>query len=61
MNRNSGLRVALVSVFTLFTALAQQQSFEIADVHLSPTARVLRRISGACCATAGTSTATRLC
>ncbi len=39
MNRNSGLRVASLSVLTIFTALAQQQTFEIADVHLSPTAR----------------------
>ena len=39
MNRNSGLRVALLGVLTIFTALAQQQTFEIADVHLSPTAR----------------------
>ena len=39
MNRNSGLRVVSLSVLTIFTALAQQQTFEIADVHVSSTAR----------------------
>jgi len=39
MNWNSGLRAASFSLLTIFTALAQQQTFEIADVHLSSTAR----------------------
>src|ERR1700748_3932336 len=39
MNWNSGLRAASFSLLTIFTAFAQQQTFEIADVHLSSTAR----------------------
>ena len=39
MNRNFALRAALSGLLAIVPALAQQQKFEIADVHVSPTAR----------------------
>jgi uncharacterized protein (TIGR03435 family) len=39
MNQLFRLRAALLSLLTIVPALAQQPKFEIADVHLSPTAR----------------------
>ena len=39
MNRNSRFRVALLSLLTIVPALAQQPKFEMADVHVSTTAR----------------------
>src|ERR1700722_16559518 len=39
MNRNFALPAALSGLLAIVPALAQQQKFEIADVHVSPTAR----------------------
>ena len=39
MRRNSGVRPALLSLLTIMAALAQQPKFDIADVHVSTTAR----------------------
>src|SRR5580704_1047421 len=46
MNLNSGLRAALLSLLTIVPVLAQQQKFEIADVHLSPTAHTFAQNFG---------------
>lgn len=46
MNRNSGFRVAILSLLTIVPALAQQPKFEIADVHVSPTARTFAQNFG---------------
>ena len=39
MNRNSGTRVTLLGLLAIAPALAQEPKFEIADVHVSATAR----------------------
>lgn len=39
MKQNSGFRAALLALLAIAPALAQQAKFEIADVHVSPTAR----------------------
>src|SRR5258707_2430424 len=39
MYRNAGVRFVLPSLLTIMAALAQQPKFEIADVHVSATAR----------------------
>src|ERR1700754_3381622 len=39
MYRNAGVRLVLSSLLTIMAALAQQPKFEVADVHVSPTAR----------------------
>src|SRR5580698_7267705 len=46
MNRHSELRVALLTLLTIVPALAQQQKFEIADVHVSPTAQTFAQNFG---------------
>src|ERR1035438_10604176 len=46
MNRNLELRFALLSALTIVAALAQQPKFELADVHVSPTARTFAQNFG---------------
>ena len=46
MNRNSGLHAVLLSLLAIAPALAQQAKFEIADVHVSPTARTFAQNFG---------------
>ena len=47
-------RIAWLSLLTIAPVVAQQTKFEIADVHVSPTARDSHRISAVSCATDGT-------
>jgi uncharacterized protein (TIGR03435 family) len=46
MKQNSGVQVALLSLLTIAYALAQQPKFEMADVHVSPTAHTFAQNFG---------------
>ena len=46
MNHISGFRAALFLLLTIVLALAQEPKFEIADVHISPTARTFAQNFG---------------